>query len=85
MSSDNNAFLNDYPLGLSVVITESRTVQSCAVCVEAGGTRYYDVDRCVYMYIWYGTPYGTVIVDWIEVMKEQSWVIVDFLFSSAYY
>lgn len=33
MSSDDDAFLNDYSLGLSVMITESRTVKSCAVRV----------------------------------------------------
>jgi hypothetical protein len=30
----------------------------------------------VYMYIWYGTPYGTVVVDWMELMKEPSWAIL---------
>ncbi len=85
VSCDNNVFLKDYSLGLSVVITKPRTVKLCAACVEACGTRYYDADRGVYMYIWYETPYGTVVVDWMELMKEPSWVIVDFYFSSAYY
>lgn len=46
VSSDDDAFLNEYSLGLSVVVTELRTVESCAVGVEAGGTRDYDADRC---------------------------------------